>query len=771
MRSLVWSVIVVCLFGARAVHAQVASGPAIGIERPAPVEIPYRVTLGGITFDPVDGVPTLPIEWTPEPHDGHDLYLIQLEGPTREVWLDAIQGADVEIVQYIHPYCYIVWSDQVRADIVGMFPFVRASLPFAPAFRVPDTNVTPVDEVVEVRVLMCRNAAVDAVVDMICATGAVCTSQAAISDCLEQGRFTARGDRMAEIARIPGVYAIKAQPFDGGNRGEMSNQHIAGNVDQFGSIVPGYASWLTLNGVDGSNVIIASVDSGMDDSHPDLVDRVLPCAGDTCGAAVFSGHGTHTAGIIVSSGASGSTANGGFLRGQGVAPGAFLIEQLYNPTFTQAGGMRKIIRESAQNGAIISANSWGPSSSPLGYEDDTLQVDLAVRDADPTTPGNQPMIYVLSIFNGDGGTSTQGTPDDAKNLIAVGSTSMQTFSSGGVDPQLDSISENSAHGPALDGRIVPHLVAPGCYVDSTTPSGLHALQCGTSMASPHVTGAIALFIDLYRQRFPDATDPSPALVKAAVLASCTSLAGYADADGNTLGHPVDSKQGWGRLDLAALLASPEGTSLLIDDPIMFDDSGESWTIDVSTVDPADDVRIMLVWTDAPGHGLGGATPAWNNDLDLVVEHNGATYRGNAFDVDGFSIADGTTDVMNNTEGVRLPAGTTGTITVRVDATNINSDGVPGTGDLNDQDFAIVVMNAVDGAAGVPCHADCAPLGPGGSIGNGLVNIDDLIAVINAFGSSEARCDIAPTNVDGTVGNGLVNIDDVIAVINAFGACP
>jgi CxxC motif-containing protein (DUF1111 family) len=65
-----------------------------------------------------------------------------------------------------------------------------------------------------------------------------------------------------------------------------------------------------------------------------------------------------------------------------------------------------------------------------------------------------------------------------------------------------------------------------------------------------------------------------------------------------------------------------------------------------------------------------------------------------------------------------------------------------------------------------CPTDCSPPG-----GNGQVNIDDLLAVINAFGAVGPNdCDVEPVNPDGTVGNGAVNIDDVLAVINAFGPC-
>ncbi|MEM7227904.1 MAG: DapH/DapD/GlmU-related protein [Planctomycetota bacterium] len=70
-----------------------------------------------------------------------------------------------------------------------------------------------------------------------------------------------------------------------------------------------------------------------------------------------------------------------------------------------------------------------------------------------------------------------------------------------------------------------------------------------------------------------------------------------------------------------------------------------------------------------------------------------------------------------------------------------------------------------------CPADCAPQNPDGTIGNGQVNIDDLLAVINSFGDPGGPCDSAPDNGDGTFGNGQINIDDLLATINAFGPCP
>jgi subtilisin family serine protease len=752
------------------VYAGASSGPVVGKQRPAPID--YRVTLGGVTFDPAAGLPALPIGWGVAPGDaeGADLHLVQLSGPSRDAWIESIEQTGARITRYVQPYAYIIWCEPEVRDVVAALPFVRAGIRFVPAFRVPVSDRAPAGEVCELRVLLCRSGDVGATLARIADCGAVCTSRRVISDCFEQVRLLTTPDRVPVIAGMPGVYSVKSQPMDGGERGELSAQFCAGNADLNGFAFPGYTDWLSSIGLDGTGVIIASVDSGADDDHPDLADRMMPCAGDTCGGAQASGHGSITAGIIVGDGSSGVVDANGFLRGLGIAPGAHLVEQLYNPTFTQAGGMRTIIRESSQNGAIVSGNSWGPSGVALGYDDDTMQVDMAVRDADPTTPGLQAMTYVLSIFNGNGGVSTQGTPDDGKNLIAVGSTVMQINGSGVQSTSTGDISENSGHGPARDGRKLPHLVAPGCWVDSTIVSGLHNFACGTSMASPHVTGAIALFIERYRVLFPSAGDPSPALIKAALLSSCVDLAGGENADGGALGHAFDNQQGWGRLDVRAFVAPVENSVRYIDAPLLFDDSTETWTVEVEVIDTNAPVRCMLVWTDAPGHGLGGATPAWNNDLDLEVTRDGALYRGNVFGPDGWSMAGGSADAMNNTEGVFLAPGTSGTMSITVRASNINSDGVPGTGDITDQDFALVIVNATDLASAELCSADCAPVHADLTWGNGEVNVDDLIAVINAYGSSLARCDVAPIHGDGTAGNGTVNIDDIIGVIVEFGPC-
>ena len=61
-----------------------------------------------------------------------------------------------------------------------------------------------------------------------------------------------------------------------------------------------------------------------------------------------------------------------------------------------------------------------------------------------------------------------------------------------------------------------------------------------------------------------------------------------------------------------------------------------------------------------------------------------------------SIAGGTADIRNNVESVFLPPGVTGTVNIKIKATNIAGDGVPNNGTPLDQDFALIVYNGVPG---------------------------------------------------------------------------
>jgi hypothetical protein len=652
-------------------------------------QLSFTLTLGEQTFDPLAMPDVMPSAWSTALQDSEDLRLVQFDGPIQESWFDSLISAGVTPVQYIHPYTYITWADAQNRDNALELPHVRWTGDFVNGYRVLPKWRTLSDQPIAMKLMLYRGVDVHRAIVKLSELGAIRIEHRPIDSRFEVISFIAAGSSLLDFSTIQGVYTIQPKPTDGGLRSEMSNQVNAGNVDAGNMAYPGYQDWLDDVNVTGNDVIVAIVDGGSDDNHVDLSGQFVACEGQSCGGSSSSAHGTHCAGTIGATGASGSTDSGGFLQGQGVAPGVSLLEQVYSPVFQQPGGMTQLIEESHQNGAIASSNSWGPAGSPQGYDIDTLEVDIGVKDADPNALGNQEFTYVLAIMNGNGGTSSQGSPDEAKNIITVGSTKMRD-GSGNQYTGINDVSSNSAHGPCLDGRTIPHIVAPGCQTLSTVP-GSYSLMCGTSMACPQVAGGVALFVEQYKNTYDE--EPSPSLIKAAMTAAASDLSGNDDADGGTLGHPFDSKQGWGRMNLTSMLSNPDDSVRYYDAPVVLEQTGDQWSATVSPLDPSQPMKIMLVWSDAVGHGLGGSTPAWNNDLDLTVSSGLATYRGNNFGSQGWSVAGGTADDKNNTEGVFLGPTPPGQVTITVTASNLNSDGIPNSGDAIDQDFSVVCYNA------------------------------------------------------------------------------
>ncbi|MEO8671282.1 MAG: S8 family serine peptidase [Tahibacter sp.] len=649
----------------------------------------FSLDLGGRRFDPLaESAANVRVY-----DSGKALRMVQFDGPTRQQWLQTLAAEGITPVQYIAPFSYVVWADDAALARGKQQESVRWVGDFQPQYKAANMLNGLARNEVKWRAMLYRGAAVSD--SALRASGAGVGARSIIDRQFEIVEIQANAQSLEQLAKMPGVYALEPVPRDGGLRAELANQITANNLNGSNLPVPGYLTWLSGLGVNGNGVVIAAVDGGIFDTHPDLVGRMLPCVGDTCGGSATNAHGTHTAAIMAGDGSSGVNDANGFRRGLGMAPGAKLVEQVYSPTFQQAGGMLKLMRQSNDNGASLSGNSWGPAGSPLGYDADTRQVDVGTRDTKPDIAGDQPLTYVLSFMNGNGGTSTQGTPDEAKNVITVGSTKGQT-SAGAVIAAFDDVSSNSAHGPALDGRRIPHLVTPGCYVDSAASATGYQTMCGTSMASPQVSGSVALFIDKYRATHAGSS-PSTALIKAALVASSKDLVGKLDASGGTLGHRPDSKQGWGRLR-ADWMLNPAASVLYYDQGTqVFDNTGESWNRTFASANATLPMQLVLVYTDAPGHGLGGSTPAWNNDLDLEVTAGSTIYHGNVFAANGFSASGGVADNKNNIESVVLDAATVsaaGSLNVRVVASNLTSDGLPNSGDATDQDFALVCVNCL-----------------------------------------------------------------------------
>jgi hypothetical protein len=155
-----------------------------------------------------------------------------------------------------------------------------------------------------------------------------------------------------------------------------------------------------------------------------------------------------------------------------------------------------------------------------------------------------------------------GSPGTADSVIAVAahntklawaSVDGNIYSfQGATDPPQ--ISPFSARGPRRDGVAKPDISAPGSAIVSVlsadssppwpqqliVPDGVHLALQGTSMSSPHVTGAIAMLL----QKYPTLTPNGAKLL----------LAGAARSDATT-GTVPNPRWGAGRLDVGSLLCS------------------------------------------------------------------------------------------------------------------------------------------------------------------------------------------------------------------------
>lgn len=204
-----------------------------------------------------------------------------------------------------------------------------------------------------------------------------------------------------------------------------------------------------------SQVIVAVIDTAVDASHPDLQNVVYLSKQFNRGAAVYD-HGTHVAGTIA--------ANDNAIGVIGIAPNIKIMSLSF---LGQNGGYTsdaiKAINFARDNGAHIINASWGGG----GYS-------TALKDAIESFGG--PFVAAA----GNDGSNTDGSPHypsayDSPNIVSVAA----------VDNRGGLASFSNFGYNTVD------VGAPGVNIASTYPGG-YAYMSGTSMATPHVVGVLAL---------------------------------------------------------------------------------------------------------------------------------------------------------------------------------------------------------------------------------------------------------------------------------------
>jgi len=228
-------------------------------------------------------------------------------------------------------------------------------------------------------------------------------------------------------------------------------------------------------GSGGAGVMVAVLDTGVDQDHLDLITNIKDCTTkvthfrpDARSCEDGHGHGTHVSGTVLAN--SGSDGLGIY----GVAPEASLItvKVCDKRGYCYGDDMAAGIRYATDYGVNIISMSIGgdlPDSQVLDA------IDYAVDKG----------ILVVAAAGNDG--PVDGSidyPGAYVKVIAVGA-----IDSGGKVPNFSSRGINNGD-YVIEEREVEFGV-PGVYVESTLNNGCYAYMSGTSMATPHVSGLAA----------------------------------------------------------------------------------------------------------------------------------------------------------------------------------------------------------------------------------------------------------------------------------------
>jgi subtilisin family serine protease len=216
-------------------------------------------------------------------------------------------------------------------------------------------------------------------------------------------------------------------------------------------------SWVA--GVDGTGVTAWVVDTGVESGHSEFASGRASNDFATYSPSVdCNGHGTHVSGTI-----GGNTA--GIARGVRLRACKVLNCAGAGTTYTVAQGLLYVLNHLGSENVINLSLGYGARDSAIEAIINDL---LAAR------------VVVVAAAGNDSTDACTHWPSAQVGVVAVASST-----------STDTRSSFSNFGSCVN------LFAPGSYIQSAKLGGGYAIMSGTSMASPHVTGAIALIQQVY----------------------------------------------------------------------------------------------------------------------------------------------------------------------------------------------------------------------------------------------------------------------------------
>lgn len=390
--------------------------------------------------------------------------------------------------------------------------------------------------------------------------------------------------------------------------------------------------------ITGSGLAVAVFDSGWADfDHPDLAGRVFhdpmllswrgtPFAGTSLD--VKTSHATAMTGIIASSGA-------GEPAARGTVPAVNVYSYRVAYEYFEPDSM--VASQSQLYGWRVSNHSYGkgfpcdpPNEEPCKSDPrwSSYLPDARSTDLWATEHG------VLSVYSaGNDGLMKEGAYPDYLH------DNWQTIHSGGIAknaisvcaaaptdrPDIEfTVKGDSSKGPASDGRVKPDLCALGqpWWMERTLTTELgggYRETYATSPASAEVAGAAVALHEQYARMFPDSTLP-PALAKGLLIHSARDMHENTGRWNGSLGRydtahtevGPDYTTGWGFMDLGAAFERLTARTWRADTVAL----GRQNDYTIQSVAPGEEVRVTLIWDDAPASP--GVSRALSSNLDLRV---------------------------------------------------------------------------------------------------------------------------------------------------------